>query len=101
MDVDRQPKNFGQQYMLNKRVHTFKSECAAHNLDVGFLNIEFLRGERIRRLIDDKDKMEKVTSKTIKTIQKCGIRIILLQRKTTSRKGTPDVCRNDIKATVF
>lgn len=78
MDVNGQPKNFGQQYMLDRRVHTFESECTAYKLDIAFLNIEF--------------------SYTIKTVQDCDIRFILLQREVASRKNAPDFCWNDIKA---
>ena len=43
MDIDGQPKNFGQQQVLSRRVDTFKGECAAYESDIAFLNIEFLK----------------------------------------------------------
>jgi hypothetical protein len=42
MDVDGQPKDFGQQYMLGRGVHTFEGKCTSYKPNVAFLDIEFL-----------------------------------------------------------
>ena len=42
MNVDGQPKNFGQQHMLDRRDHTFEGECASYQPNIGFLNVKSL-----------------------------------------------------------
>ena len=42
MDVDGQPKNFGQQHMLDGGIHTFEGECTSYKPNIALLDIEFL-----------------------------------------------------------